>query len=278
MQVHRRKFYQPDELLADVEKLLNTQSPDEKVDFLTFVPDGEPTLDINLGQEIEMMKGTGVNIAVISNASLIWMEEVSDELQNANWVSLKVDAFTPEVWQEVDRPQGSLIHQEILDGIVKFSKNFRGKLVTETMLVDGINDSPGELEKIASFLKGLDSYMSYISIPIRPPAEASVLPPPEDRINTAFQIFTQHGLNTELLTGYEGNTFGTTGNVENDLLAITSVHPMRQDAVDTFLEKAGTDPGIVNALVKDNKLTRLEYAGNVFYLRRFGRKRPGDGA
>lgn len=277
MQARRMKFHEPDEILADVKKLLTSAGErHENVDYLTFVPDGEPTLDINLGPEMEMLKELGIPMAVISNASLIWMEDVRQELAGADWVSLKVDAITPETWYHVDRPHGSLVHQGILDGMAEFSDDFRGRLVTETMLVQGLNDSPDELEKIAAFLKTLNVDMSYISIPIRPPAEADVRPPSEDAINRAYQIFAGRGLDTELLTGYEGNAFASTGNVEEDMLSITSVHPMREDAVRELLGKTGADWEAVEELVEQGKLAELEYSGKIFYLRRFGGRKPGD--
>lgn len=45
---------------------------------MTFAPDGEPTLDECLGRIIEFVKGeTGVRVAVLTNAYLLWMENVA---------------------------------------------------------------------------------------------------------------------------------------------------------------------------------------------------------
>ena len=91
MQVERKSFYKPEEVVQGVEtKIREAKERGEPVDYLTFVPDGEPTLDINLGNEIELLKPLGIKIAVISNASLIWQEQVRDDLRKADWVSLKV--------------------------------------------------------------------------------------------------------------------------------------------------------------------------------------------
>ena len=66
MQLERQAFYDPDELVQEVkEKVKQTGAAGEKIDFLTFVPDGEPTLDINLGKEIDLLKPLGIKIAVI---------------------------------------------------------------------------------------------------------------------------------------------------------------------------------------------------------------------
>ena len=50
------------------------------MDWVTFVPDGEPTLDVNLKEEIMKTKAHGLKTAVISNASLMSMEEVQEAL------------------------------------------------------------------------------------------------------------------------------------------------------------------------------------------------------
>ena len=76
----------------------------ESVDYLTFVPDGEPTLDIGLGRVIERLKPLGVRVAVISNGSLLWRTDVRAALAQVDWVSVKVDAIRPDVWRRINRP------------------------------------------------------------------------------------------------------------------------------------------------------------------------------
>ena len=75
----------------------------------------------------------------------------------------------------------------------------------------------------------------------------------------------------EYLIGYEGNAFAFTGNVEQDLLSITSVHPMREDAVDEFLARAKADWPVVHNLVEQGQLVETAYEGRRFYLRKLHR-------
>ncbi|MFC2037267.1 radical SAM protein, partial [Chloroflexota bacterium] len=77
------------------------------------------------------------------------------------------------------------------------------------------------------------------------------------------------------LVGYEGNAFAFTGDVEEDLLSITAVHPMRGDAVSAFLVRAGAEWAAVHRLVAQDQLVEAEYEGHKFYLRRLG-KHSGD--
>src|SRR3990170_3040224 len=53
----RRVFYQPYDILNEVRRKVNNAAErNERIDYLTFVSDGEPTLDINLGEEISVLK------------------------------------------------------------------------------------------------------------------------------------------------------------------------------------------------------------------------------
>ncbi|MGI1691874.1 radical SAM protein [Thermoanaerobacter uzonensis] len=268
MQINREAYYDVEYIVKEVKnKIAELKERGEKIDYLTFVPDGEPTLDINIGKEIEVLKPLGLKIAVISNSSLIWREDVRNDLSKADWVSLKIDAVTEEVWHKIDRSDRKLCHNDILNGMLHFSKNYTGFFVTETMLVEGINDDKYELEKIAEFLAKLNPRKAYISVPTRPPAE-KVFPPGEQKINIAYQIFREKGITPEYLIGYEGNEFSSTGNFEEDLLNITAVHPMKKPAVEKLLQKCNCDWSIVKKMLKEEKITEVEYQSETFYMRK----------
>jgi wyosine [tRNA(Phe)-imidazoG37] synthetase (radical SAM superfamily) len=152
-QAKREAFYEPLELARCVrEKVRQVREKGESIDYLAFVPDGEPTLDINLGKEIELLRALGIKIAVITNASLLWREDVRQDLQKAHWVCLKVDVATSDTWHGINRPHKHLNLDAILDGILRFARSFQGELTTETMLIRGVNDASREVSKIADFL------------------------------------------------------------------------------------------------------------------------------
>jgi len=273
MQVEQEGFYKKERVLQDVtNKIKEVKKRGEIIDYLSFVPDGEPTLDINLGEEIKLLNLLGIKIAVISNASLIWRKDVQNNLQEADWVSVKIDAVTEKIWRMINRPYRTLKLDKILQGILKFSRIFKGELTTETMLIDNINDTSEEIEKIADFIAELKPKKSYIAIPIRPPAEKCVKPATESIINMAYQTFIDKSIRTEYLIGYEGDAFASTGNIEDDLLSITSVHPMREEAVRKFLQKAGANWKTIEKLKKEDKLVETKFEEHKFYIRKLIRK------
>jgi wyosine [tRNA(Phe)-imidazoG37] synthetase (radical SAM superfamily) len=270
-----RPFYKTARIAGEARrKLEQAREKGEPVDYVTFVPDGEPTLDANLGAEIDVLKELGVKMAVITNGSLLWREDVQQDLLKAGWVSLKVDAVSEETWRRVNQPHKSLKLETILQGMLKFAQTFDGELTTETMLVRGVNDNLSEIKRIAEFLAMLKPARGYVAIPTRPPAER-VEPAAEQTINAAYQIFKEKLGEAEYLIGYEGNAFACTGDVQEDILSITAVHPMREDAVVEFLENARTDWGTIQELIDNGSLVGLEYQGKRFYMRKLpGRSLP----
>jgi wyosine [tRNA(Phe)-imidazoG37] synthetase (radical SAM superfamily) len=265
----RRTFYKPEEIVNNVNKLINkVKEIGETIDYLTFVPDGEPTLDINLGDEIDLLKHLGIKIAVITNSSLIWIPEVQKDLAKADLVSLKVDSTKESTWHSINRPNEKLQLTSILEGTVNFTKKYKGNLITETMLIKNVNDSEDSIKETRNFISKLKPSAAYLSIPTRPPSEEWVKPPNEEIINRTYQIFSEKIAHVECLIGYEGNAFTFTGNVEEDLLSIMAVHPMRKEAIHNFIRKANVNWSVIEKLLRQNKLINLSYQGNEFYMRK----------
>jgi len=276
MQVDRDAFYDPEEIIRAVEaRLSELRRKDEPVDYLTFVPDGEPTLDLNLGQEIELLKQLSIPVAVITNSSLIFREAVREELSQADWVSLKLDAASEPVWRRINRPHKELDLAEIKQGLLEFARTFRGTLASETMLIQGLNEDTAELEKTAKLLAELEPAIAYIAIPMRPPAEAWVKPADEGAVARAYALFSERLPRVELLIGYEGNAFSTIGDAVQDLLSITAVHPMRKQAVQELLARDRADWEVVRRLLAEGKLVELTYRGERFYLRKLSGRSAG---
>jgi len=263
-----RTFYPPREVVRQVrDAVKDLRSRGERIDYLTFVPDGEPTLDAGLGEEIELLRPLGIPIAVISNASLAWRPEVARALSKADWVSVKVDTVDRPTWRRMNRPCRDLQLPAVLEGIGRFSVGFRGKLVSETMLVDGINDGELRVEDTARFLAGAGIGTAYLAVPIRPPAVAGAEPPAVAVVNRSYQIMAEWIPQVKLLTTPEDDTFLSTGEPGRDILAICAVHPMRESAVRALLTSAHTPWSTVEHLISEGLLQKVPYRGDTFYLR-----------
>jgi len=267
--IGRQDFYPLAPILQEVErKISDCKRTGHAIDYLSLVPDGEPTLDINLGKLIEGLKPFGIPIAVITNASLIDREEVQDALLQADWVSLKIDAVIEADWRRINRPHRHLSLPSILTGMLDFRRRYHGELVTETMLVSGINDSEVAVLELSKFLLELQPFKSYLSIPTRPPAESWVKPPAANSLQRIIEILTRKVSFVDLLFETEAADFISTGNIIEDILSIIAVHPIREDALRSMVTKAGADWKIVEELITSKKITCIQYREIRFYLRR----------
>ncbi len=152
---------------------------------------------------------------------------------------------------------------------MEFARTFKGKIITETMLIKNINDNSQHIERVADFLAQLKPSRSYLSLPIRPPTERWVQAPPEEMVNQSYYLFKDKIDQVEYLIGYEGNAFAFTGEVEEDILSITSVHPMREEALRDFLKRAKSNWSVIDRLIKQGQLVESEYKGHKFYIRKF---------
>lgn len=270
MQVNRHQFYRPEDIFHEAEiKMDQLNRRKEHVDYFSFVPDGEPTLDINLGAEIDLLKQFNIKIAVITNASLIWMDEVKEDLMKADWVSVSIDAADEDTWRKIDRPHGSLRHQDILNGIIEFSKAYKGTLVTETMLVDSVNDHDECIKKVAEQLAVILPKKAYLLVPTRPTAENSIKRSSRESLVNAVEIIrSMSGAHVECITGDEKEEgFFFSEDIVNDLLSITSVHPIRKEIVDEMLKKRNVDKAVIDNLIKQNIIIEFLHEGKKFYRR-----------
>jgi wyosine [tRNA(Phe)-imidazoG37] synthetase (radical SAM superfamily) len=267
-EINLRHFYGADKIVKLVKaRVAQLKEQGDTVDHLSFVPEGEPTLDADLGETIEKLRPLGIKIAVITNGSLIWRKEVRETLKKADWVSLKIDTVDEKIWHRINIPHRNLKLTAILEGMITFAKEYSGTLVTETMLVKNRNVSDEAVIGIADFIQRINPEKAYFLIPTRPPAISSIHPPDEDELNRIYQIVSQKIPFMEYLTGYEGNAFASSGDAAKDLLSITAVHPMREEAVHELLAKNQADWLIVENLLSEGKMIKTEYEGKMFYIR-----------
>lgn len=266
----RRAFYPVDTILAEVEqKIEAARRAGGQIDYLSIVPDGEPTLDVHLGELIRALQTTGIPVAVFTNSTLLDRPDVREELARADWLSLKVDAVTSAPWHRVNRPNKKLDLDAILRGLQTFTADYRGDFSTETMLVSGINDAPEDLRDTARFLATLSPPLAYLAVPTRPPLLDWVQPPDEEALHRAYQIFSEHLPKVELLIGFAEAGFTPTGNAREDLLHITAVHPMRESEVLDYIRNCGESPQLLKKLAREGLLRAVEHGGVRFYVRKY---------
>ena len=136
--IRRINPYSEKKILEEIKEFLKTGA---RVDFITFSGSGEPTLNKSIGWLIrEIKKFTNIPVAVLTNSTLLSRAEVRKELAAVDVVVPSLDAATQRIFKKINRPHPSLRIEKIIEGLVKFRKEFKGQIWLEIMLVKGVND------------------------------------------------------------------------------------------------------------------------------------------
>lgn len=263
----REAFFEPREVVGAVrERSAECQATGQVIDFATFVPDGEPTLDLHLGEEVRGIAALGLMVAVLTNGSLLWRQDVRTELMPTAQVSIKIDTVDERTWRRLNRPIGNLDLETVQDGMRRFALEYRGDLVTETMLVAGLHDDEASLTRTAAFVSALKPLRAYVAIPSRPPAEPWVRPPSPDAVHRAAEVFRRAGVATSCLIAESEAPFAIVGNPGQGLLGIVSVHPMTEAAAHDYLVRSGAGWSIAQALIDSGRIEVVRH-GQQAWLR-----------
>lgn len=168
-EIRRRSFYDPQIVTGQV---VDTVSTGKTIDVISFSGSGEPTLNSDLGVMIrELKKSVSIPVAVITNGSLLWDEDVRRDLAEADIVLPSLDAVSEDVFKRINRPHPSLSVEKILEGLTIFRKEYSKKIWLEIMLIRNINDDPEELKKMAQIVATLNVDKIQLNTVTRPPSE-----------------------------------------------------------------------------------------------------------
>jgi wyosine [tRNA(Phe)-imidazoG37] synthetase (radical SAM superfamily) len=173
------------------------------LDYITFSGSGEPTLHSRIGFIIgEIKKMTSVPVAVITNGSLLFMDEVKRDLGQADLVVPSLDAVTETVYEAINRPEGSLEINRVIQGIADFRAHFQGQVWIEILFCRGINDGPSEVERMKRVLDEISPHLIQLNTVYRPPSEDFASPLAEERLREIGEIF---GPTASIIVPYRGN-------------------------------------------------------------------------
>lgn len=266
MSVGRNDYGDPDQIMYLTEnRLVELSRTGRMPDTITLVPNGEPTLDKQIANIIASLKIFGIPIAVITNASLLWQPEVQSDLAEADVVSVKVDSIDEKTWKQVNRPHGSLEFIKVLEGIRGFAEEFNGELITETMLIEGMNDDGYQAADLAEYLISIKPAKVYLSLPLRPPAESHISSPIREKINKYILKMDEFGVHPTLMGDLpESDVDKKTGQME-EIISILKVHPLNKSELERILLKKNLSWDQLKNLIDQGIILEKRVRGEVFF-------------
>lgn len=118
-------------------KLKECRDAGTPIDSITFSGDGEPTLNPDFPEIIDITISLRdkyfpqAKVSVLSNATRIFREEVFEALRKVDNPILKIDAPTDELASRINQPQGEYHVEDVVADLMRFEGNF----VLQTMFL-----------------------------------------------------------------------------------------------------------------------------------------------
>jgi wyosine [tRNA(Phe)-imidazoG37] synthetase (radical SAM superfamily) len=150
--LEREDFFPVNEVLEELRDYLSGYP---KLDFVTFSGSGEPTLSLSIGIVIRYLKDRfpHYRVAVLTNGSLLWKEEVRRDLLLADVVLPTLSSVVEETFRQIHRPARGLTADRIVSGTEQFRKEYKGQIWLEIFIIPGVNTMDSELEGTTQYAR-----------------------------------------------------------------------------------------------------------------------------
>jgi wyosine [tRNA(Phe)-imidazoG37] synthetase (radical SAM superfamily) len=260
----RRPYAQKADILKEVKEVLSRK---QQIDYITFSGSGEPTLNSDIGALIKEVKAcTSLPVAVLTNGTLLFMEDVQKDLLNADIVLPSLDAASLQVFRRVNRPHHSLKIETILDGLKKFRKLYRGRIWLEIMLIKGFNDYSEELLCMRNAISEIQPDRVHLNTVVRPPSLISAKPLNREEMAAVKKYL---GENCEVVAEFHGHRDGEAHNVEDAIVEMAKRRPVTIVDIANVLGISETNAGrMIRGLREKKRIEEKQYHGETYYLYR----------
>jgi wyosine [tRNA(Phe)-imidazoG37] synthetase (radical SAM superfamily) len=268
--VERFSYYPVAEIIAELERRLadSTAPPD----VITLSGAGEPTLYADIGELIHRTKSLfALPVAVITNGSLLGLQDVRRDLAGADLVLPSLDTASERTFRRINRPHPSLDLGRIVSGLQEFRRQFPGQIWLEILLVEGINDGDQELAALQSATRRLKPDRIQLNTVDRPAHVSGVRPVSPERLHRVAPLF---GKRVEVIGRFHhaSSDHGSSEHLGDRIIQMLSRRPCTDRQISEALGVELTEvAGVLHSLSRRGRIDRLYHQGNCYYSCTVGR-------
>jgi wyosine [tRNA(Phe)-imidazoG37] synthetase (radical SAM superfamily) len=160
-------------------------------DYITFSGSGEPTLNSKIGDVIRFLKDRvpDVPVAVLTNSTLFTQKQVRSDIKNAAVVIPSLDAATEKIFNKINRPPPHLHVNTIIDGLIRFRKEYSGKIWLEIFIIPGMNDTTTELNALKLVIGKIKPDQVHLNTLDRPGSISTLRAATREELKHALNVF-----------------------------------------------------------------------------------------
>jgi len=259
-----RKAYAPvKEILEEVRSFLKEGA--SSVDHLSLSGSGEPTLHSHIRSIIEGVKAiTSLPIAVITNGSLLYDEEVRQGLLRADMVLPSLDAVSPDAFTKINRPHPGFSIEKVIEGLVEFRRVYKGEIWLEILFCKGVNDGKEELLRMKKAVDRIRPDRIHLNTVVRPPSEKWAVPLNREEMEEIQAFF---GERASIISEYDRHLpMASERDIQQEILEILKRRPL---SASDLSEGMGIPKkelnGYIKPLIEEGKIQSRRFADSVYY-------------
>jgi len=259
-----RKEYVPvKEIMEEVERFLKEGTA--SIDYLSLSGSGEPTLHSQICSVIEGIKAiTSIPVAVITNGSLLYEEEIRQDLLHADIVLPSLDAVSSEVFMKINRPRPGFSIEKVIEGLVEFRKAFKGQIWLEILFCKGVNDGKEELLRMKKVIDRIQPDRIHLNTVVRPPSEKWAVPLNQKEMEEIRAFF---GEKASIISEFDRHPpLVSERDIKEEILRILERRPLSL----TDLSKGMGIPqseleAYLNPLIQEGKIRSRPFGNSIYY-------------
>ncbi len=271
-EVARRSFSDPGLIVTQV---VERVEEGRRIDFITLSGSGEPTLNADIAEIIRAIKRkTSIPLAVITNGSLLFREDVRKDIAAADVVLPSLDATGDAGFEKINRPHPALSFTQLVEGLKAFRLGYKGKIWLEIMLIKGINNGVEALEMFKQIVSGLGADKVQLNTVVRPPLDEEARGLDGEELLSAAHVL---GCGCEIIPAFEKK--GPVEKARRWRKSVLATLRRRSLSLDDIVRTTGVSPAEANAglerLLEQGEIRLVRCNDEWFYVAQ-GEEDPGD--
>ncbi|MBN2745875.1 MAG: radical SAM protein [Bacteroidales bacterium] len=273
--MERKEYVKYEKVVGELQHYL-TNNP--LPDYVTITGSGEPTLNSRFGDVIFFLKSNfpAVKIAVLTNGTTLNNLSVRRELLPADMVMPSLDAVSKDVFEKIDKPESTIDIDEYIEGLISFSKEYKGELNLEILFLKGYNDHESELKLLREIIRKINPTRVQLNTLDRPGVVADLKPLTYNELEEVAKIIDYP--NIDIIARKSEINLMSESKVavsESMILELIKRRPCTFDDIKkvTLESDYGKVGEIVEVLFRKGRIEEVSENGSVFYKFIVGQKK-----
>lgn len=142
-------FNEVDSSLIELQRIIENT----KAELVFINSKGESLVNDKVEDIIDVIKGKGVSVRLLSNGYLLGREEYRKIANKCHEVIGEIKVITEKDFQKIQRPMKGYTLEEYISNMSSFNKQYKGKFIFEVTIINGYNDDDESIDKIKSIIK-----------------------------------------------------------------------------------------------------------------------------